>query len=101
MTAEELKQKANEILLIASKRRGFTRLTDKDDVKSVVLLQDGNFTTVILNGQYVGIAKFNPNDLRIHRFVNRKGQHIERVHSKFNPDAGACKAIHRAISKMI
>src|SRR3989304_5438046 len=69
-------------------------------IESVNVVQEGNFTIVILNGTYTGVAKFNPRDVVTLRHEDKCGNLHEVEKSKYSAVAGIQKAMHRAATKM-
>jgi len=72
-----------------------------DDVKYI---EDGNLTVVVVksgSNEFVGWAKFNPNDVKKLRQTSKRGKTHFKIETKFNAKAGRNKALHRALEKML
>jgi hypothetical protein len=57
---QQLLEQAREMRKLILSRR--TAKSKAQTVKSAQLFQQGNFTTVVLNGRYAGMSKRNPTD---------------------------------------
>lgn len=70
-------------------------------IESVHIHTEGNMTIAVVNGNKIGWAKFNPNDVITLQGKSRRGRTWYKDKSKFSPEAGRLKALHRALSKLL
>jgi len=77
-------------------------LADDSVITQVNVIQEGNMTIAIINNEYIGWSKFNPQDIACHPVRDREGCIVDfREESKFSEHAGKQKALHRALRKII
>lgn len=102
---DQLRTTANELLRKMAERRVGARISGLPSVSVARTYQDGNFTFVVVetnNGeQFTGSAKFNPADIRQVKLRKKNGTTAVRYQSKYNPEAGELKALHRALEKIL
>ena len=70
-------------------------------VESVHIYSEGNMTIAVVNGDKIGWSKFNPNDVITLQGKSRRGRTWFKDKSKYSPEAGRQKALHRALSKLL
>jgi len=73
-------------------------------INNVRYLQDGNLTVAVVksgDNEFIGWAKFNPNDIKQLKQISKRGKPHIKTESKFNAKAGRSKALHRALEKML
>ncbi len=70
-------------------------------INQVRVFNDGNLTIAILNDEVIGWSKFNPNDVLLIKGKSKKGKTWYQNRTKYSPEAGRMKAIHRAVEKLV
>lgn len=74
-------------------------------VKSVETMIDGHVTVAIIDtdiGTFTGWAKFNPNDVRVHKCISRRKKKPYTITTtKYDMDTGTQIAIHKALKKAV
>lgn len=94
-------EQAKRILGLKLNRKG---LDKKIQLGSVKYHKDGNMTIVsVLTdlGEFIGWAKFNPNDVKRLKQTSKKGKWYTRTESKFNEKSGRLRALNRALDRVI
>jgi hypothetical protein len=75
--------------------------TETPVINQVRVFVDGNMTIAIINDKITGWSKFNPNDVITVKGKSKKGKTWYQDKTKYSPEAGRMKAIHRAVEKLI
>lgn len=91
----------NQLSMMMARRNKQGLVPPVDEVR---FIHDGNLTLVMVksgDNQFLGWAKFNPNDVKKLKQISKRGKPHIKTESKFNAGAGRKKALHRALEKML